>query len=149
MSHTFLMEPGRWTLDGFWLERNHDPVSVKGRTIIAWNQEDWFTMVTKLIFADGLYNDISFQYRGRLDGEERQYTYVLQHSQLGKVEGEGWISNHAIIQRYWVLGDRQRRSGFETFYRLNDHRYHLASGILAGHYLTSTMEAILEKQGSP
>jgi hypothetical protein len=29
---------------------------------------------------------------------------------------------------------------------LSDHRYHFAGGILAGHYLTSTMEAILERQ---
>jgi hypothetical protein len=63
------------------------------------------------------------------------------------VEGEGWLSNHAIVQRYWVLGDHQRQSGFETFYRFSDRRYYLASGMLTGHSLTSTMEATLERQG--
>ncbi|MGK7872568.1 MAG: hypothetical protein AB4426_04440 [Xenococcaceae cyanobacterium] len=146
MAHSFLMEAGRWILQGNWLERNEMPIPVKGRTIIAWNQENWFTMVTMLVFPGSDREEISFQYRGRLGGEERQYTYVLQQSLLGRVEGEGWIASESIIQRYWVLGDRQRRSGFETFYRINDEKYHLTSGILAGHYLTSTMEAVLERQ---
>lgn len=146
MTHTFLMAAGRWNIEGSWLERNQMPIPVKGRTIVVWNQEDWFTMVTKLVFSESELPEISFQYRGRLNGGERQYSYVLQQSVLGRVEGEGWIAPNSIIQRYWVLGDRQRRSGFETFHRLSNNRYHLASGILAGHYLTSTMEAILERQ---
>lgn len=140
------MEAGRWNIEGFWLERNQPPIPVKGRTIIAWSQEDWFTMVTKLVFPNSEREEIAFQYRGRLSQEERQYTYVLQQTLLGRVEGEGWIAPDSIIQRYWVLGDRQRRSGFETFFRMSENRYHLASGILAGHYLTSTMEATLERQ---
>lgn len=146
MAHSFLVEAGRWTLEGYWLERNQMPVLVQGRTLVAWSQENWFTMVTKLIFPDSEREEVAFQYRGRLDGEEQQYTYVLQHSQLGRVEGEGWVAPNSIIQRYWVLGDRQRRSGFETFYQIDSHTYHLSSGILAGHYLTSTMEAKLERQ---
>ncbi|MGL5032424.1 MAG: hypothetical protein ACRC6M_01320 [Microcystaceae cyanobacterium] len=146
MTHTFLMEAGRWNLEGFWLERNQMPVPVKGRTIVAWSQEDWFTMVTKLVFPNSEREEISSQYRGRLSDGECQYTYVLQQSLLGRVEGEGWIAPTSIVQRYWVLGDRQRRSGFETFYRLDNNRYYLTSGILAGHYLTSTMEATLERQ---
>jgi hypothetical protein len=140
------MEAGRWSLEGNWLESNQQPIPVKGRTIIAWNQDNWFTMVTKLVFLEDGREEISFQYRGHLDGENRQYTYILQQSALGRVEGEGWVGPESIIQRYWVLGDRQRRSGFETFYRINNNTYHLSSGILAGHYLTSTMEAILERQ---
>lgn len=146
MAHTFLMEAGRWTLQGFWLERDEMPITVKGRTIIAWNRENWFTMVTRLVFPDSDREDITFQYRGRLDVGERQYTFVLQHSVLGRVEGEGWVTPESIVQRYWVLGDRQRRSGFETRHRLNDNTYYLSSGIMAGHYLTSTMEATLERQ---
>ena len=146
MTHTFLMAAGRWNIEGSWLERNQMPILVKGRTIVAWNQEDWFTMVTKLVFPESELPEISFQYRGRLNGEERQYSYVLQQSVLGRVEGEGWIAPDSMIPRDWGLGDRQRRSGFETFHRLSDNRYHLASGILAGQYLTSTMEAILERQ---
>lgn len=146
MGHSFLVEPGRWVLKGNWLERNEEPFSVKGKTIIAWSQDDWFTMVTKLVFPTGNKEEISFQYRGHLDQGERHYTYVLQQSLLGRVEGEGWINPDSIIQRYWVLGDQQRRSGFETFYRLSEDKYVFSSGILAGHYLISTMEATLERQ---
>lgn len=146
MSHTFLLEAGRWTIEGNWLERNQSPLLVKGRTIIAWTNDNWFTMVTKLSFSGTQREDISFQYRGRINGDERQYTYVLQQSNLGQIEGEGWVGTNSIIQRYWVLSDRQRRSGFETFYRTNNNTYHFSSGILSGHYLASTMEAVLERQ---
>ncbi|HEY9615974.1 MAG TPA: hypothetical protein V6C64_03995 [Microcoleaceae cyanobacterium] len=146
MAHTFLMQPGRWTLQGNWLERNGMPIAVKGKTLVAWSRDDWFTMVTKLVFPGADREEIAFQYRGRLDAGERHYTFVLQHSLLGRVEGEGWLAQETIVQRYWVLGDRQRRSGFETLYRMDDNKYYLSSGIMAGHYLTSTMEATVERQ---
>lgn len=140
------MEAGRWTIEGHWLERNGNVFSVKGRTIVSWNQENWFAMVTKLVFPNGDREEISFEYRGRLDESECQYTYVLQQSLLGQVEGEGWIGPESLVQRYWVLDDRQKRSGFETFYRINDGTYHLCGAILAGHSLASTIEAVLERQ---
>ncbi|MDJ0600799.1 MAG: hypothetical protein QNJ37_18385 [Crocosphaera sp.] len=146
MAHSFLMEAGRWTIEGNWLERNEMPLPVKGKSIVAWSNDNWFTMVTKLVFPRSDRPEIAFQYRGHLNGEEREYTYVLQQSVLDKVEGEGWIGPDSIIQRYWVLGDRQRRSGFETFYRVNNNTYHFSGGLLSGHYLTSTMEAIFERQ---
>lgn len=146
MTHSFLLEAGRWTLSGTWIERNQMPISVKGKTIVAWGQNNWFTMVTKLVFPDSDRPEISYQYKGRLDSGERQYTYVLQQSILGRVEGEGWVGPESIIQRYWVLGDRQRRSGFETFYKLDAEQYQYSGGILAGHYLTSTIEGILTQQ---
>jgi hypothetical protein len=139
------MEAGRWTLQGNWLEREGMPIPVKGKTLVAWNRDDWFTMVTKLVFPNGG-EDISFQYRGRLDAGDRRYTFVLQHSLLGRAEGEGWIAPDSIVQRYWVLGDKQRRTGFETLYRLTDDKYFLSSSILSGHYLTSAMEATVERQ---
>lgn len=146
MSHTFLVEAGRWTLEGSWLERDGLPVNVKGKILIAWSRDNWFTMVTKLVFPGTEREEISLQYRGRLNAGERQYTFVLQHSLLGRVEGEGWVAPESIVQRYWVLGDRQRRTGFETLHHLENNRYCLSSSIMAGHYLNSTMEAQVERQ---
>jgi len=146
VAHTFLMEEGRWTLQGNWLERNGMPITVKGKIMVAWDNDIWFRMVTKLVFPGNEHEDISFLYRGRLDAGERQYTFVLKHSVLGSVEGEGWVTPESIFQRYWVLGDKQRRSGFETQHRLSDSTYYLSSGIMLGHYLNSTMEATLERQ---
>ena len=147
MAHTFLMESGQWTLEGSWIERNGVPITVKGKTLVSWNRTDWFSMVTKLVFPGGDREEIILQYRGHLNSDERQYTFVLQHSELGRVEGEGWIAPQSIVQRYWVLGDeRQRRTGFDTFHRVDHNRYYHSSGIMSGHYLTSTMEATLERQ---
>jgi len=140
------MEAGRWTLQGNWLERNQMPIAVQGRTLVVWNRENWFDMVTKLVFPGTDKEAISLQYRCRLDDGERIYTFVLQHSLLGRVEGEGWVAPATIMQRYWVLNDRERRSGFETLHKLNENTYFLTSGVLAGHYLTSSMEATLERQ---
>jgi hypothetical protein len=146
VAHTFLMESGQWTLEGSWIERNGVPITVKGKTLVSWNRTDWFSMVTKLVFPGGEREEIILQYRGHLNSDERQYTFVLQHSELGRVEGEGWIAPQSIVQRYWVLGDeRLRRTGFDTLHRVDDNRYYLSSGIMSGHYLTSTMEAILER----
>lgn len=146
VSHTFLVEAGRWTIEGSWLERDGMPVTVKGKILIAWSRDNWFTMVTKLIFPETEREGIALQYRGRLNAGERQYTFVLQHSVLGRVEGEGWLAPASIVQRYWVLGDRQRRTGFETLYSLDRDRYYLSSSIMVGHYLNSTMEAHVERQ---
>jgi hypothetical protein len=146
VAQTFLLQPGRWIIQGSWLERNGMPISVKGMTLVVWNQDNWFSMATKLIFPGSDRSEISLQYKGRLDDGERQYTYLLQHNLLGKIEGEGWICPDTIVQRYWVIGDRQRRSGFETLHRISDDSYYLTSGILTGHFLTSTMEASLERQ---
>jgi hypothetical protein len=146
VAHTFLMEAGRWTLQGSWLERDGLPVTVKGKILVAWSRDNWYTMVTKLMFPGTEREEISFQYRGRLNAGERQYTFVLQHSLLGRVEGEGWIAPESIVQRYWVLGDRQRRTGFEALHQLDSNKYRLSSSVMAGHYLTSTMEASVERQ---
>jgi hypothetical protein len=146
VAHTFLLEPGRWAMQGNWLERDGMPISIKGMTLVAWNRDNWFTMATKLIFPGSDRPEISLQYKGRLHNGELQYTFLLQHNILGQIEGEGWIAPTTIVQRYWVLSDRQRRSGFETLHRVNDDSYYLTSGILAGHSLNSTMEASLERQ---
>ncbi|MGG6297188.1 hypothetical protein ACQ4M4_22575 [Leptolyngbya sp. AN02str] len=146
MSHTFLMEAGRWTLQGNWLERDTLPIAVKGKILIAWSRDNWFTMVTKLIFPGSDREEISLQYRGRLNSGDRQYTFVLQHSLLGRVEGEGWIAPDSVVQRYWALGDRQRRTGFETMHQLADSKYCMTSSILSGHQINSMMEAIVMRQ---
>ncbi|WP_245915855.1 hypothetical protein [Merismopedia glauca] len=162
--HTFLMEAGRWQLRGNWLERHQETVGIKGQVLVAWSQDNWFTMVTKLVFAQSIgeksevtkRQDLSFLYKGRLNSAQNQYTFVLQHSMLGRLEGEGWVAPETIVQRYWAIGDiqgqdknlstlRQQCSGFESWYRLNERTYHVSSSIMTGHNLFSMMEALLEK----
>lgn len=145
------MESGQWLVEGSWLDRNGSPITVRGKTLVAWHQSEWFSLVTKLVFPDSDRDDIILQYRGRLDNNERQYTFLMQHSEFGKVEGEGLISPSLIVQRFWVLGDeRQRRSGFETFRRFDNNRYYYSSGIMAGHHLNliSVMEATLDRKNN-
>nr|WP_228021293.1 hypothetical protein [Romeria gracilis] len=144
-----MIEPGRWTLQGNWLAREVAPAPVKGKILVAWNRDHWFTMVTKLTFPGSELADQVLQHRGRVTSQERQYTFMMQHNLLGTVEGEGWIAPDSIVQRYWVLSDRQQRTGFETLYRLTADQYHLSSGVMAGYYLVSTMEAVLARHDHP
>ena len=147
VAHTFLLEPGRWILQGSWLEGDGVPIAVKGQTIVAWRHDDWFTMVTMLVFPpEKDRKNITFQYKGRLNAGDWQYTFVLQHNELGRVEGQGWIAPESIVQRYWVLNDpQQRRTGFETLHRINDNAYYLSSAVMSRD-LISTMEATVERQ---
>ncbi|MEL6490371.1 MAG: hypothetical protein AAFV85_22920 [Cyanobacteria bacterium J06634_6] len=146
MDHSFLLEPGKWKLQGSWLTREALPTPVKGKLLVAWKQADCFVMATKLSFPEDDHDDIVLQARGRMTSHERQYTFVLQHSALGQVEGEGWIAPESIVQRYWGINDKQRRTAFETLRRISADRYHFSSGVMSGHYLTSTMEAELVRQ---
>ena len=146
MSHSFLLEPGKWKLQGSWLTRETLPTAVRGRLLVAWKQSNCFQIITKLTFPESSQTDIVIKLRGRMTDRERQYTFVLQHNLLGQVEGEGWIAPESIIQRYWALSDKQRRTGFETLRQVSPYQYHFSGGIMAGHYLTSTLEAELTRQ---
>jgi len=140
------MQPGKWFLEGNWIERDSMSVPVKGKTLVGWSRDNfWFTMVTKLTFPDSDRDELTMAYKGRIDSDERRFTFVLDHSGLGKVEGEGIIGPDSIIQRYWVIGDKKMRTGFQTMYRRDNNIYSLASGIIAGQNLESTMEVILTR----
>ncbi len=146
MAHTFLVQPGKWTLEGNWIERDSMPIEVKGRTLVGWSKDNyWFTMVTKLTFPNSARDELTMAYKGRIDSDERRFTYVVDDSSLGKVEGEGIIGPDSIIQRYWVMGDKRMRTGFQTMYRRENNIYSLAGGIIAGQNLESTIEAILTR----
>jgi hypothetical protein len=140
------MEPGSWLLQGNWIERDSPPTGVKGKILVGWNRDGWFTMAMRLIFTTEEKENIDVQLKGRFDADDRHYSFVLQHTLLGKVEGEGWIAPDSIIQRYWAIGDKQRRTGFETLHQLSPEKYLLSNGIMAGHYLTSAMDATVERQ---
>lgn len=146
MTHRFLLEPGSWSFDGYWLAKNEIPSSVRGRSVITWKQQNWFTMVTKLVLGDNYQEEIALKYKGHFDSAGQYYTYVLQHSLWGRVEGEGWIGPQSIVQCYWLIGATQRHTGFDTFYRLDEDTYHFSSGILAGHHLKNTMEGTFKRQ---
>ncbi|PZU98853.1 MAG: hypothetical protein DCE90_03340 [Pseudanabaena sp.] len=146
MAHTFLVQPGKWFLEGNWIERDSMSVQVKGKTLVGWSRDNfWFTMVTKLTFPNGDRDELTMAYKGRIDSDEKRFTFVLDHSSLGKVEGEGIIGPDSIIQRYWVIGDKKMRTGFQTLYRRDSNVYTLTSGIIAGQNLESTMEATLTR----
>ncbi len=146
MSHTFLVQPGKWTIEGNWIERDCMPTRVKGKTLVGWSRDNyWFTMVTRLTFPDSDREELTMAYKGRIDSDERSFTFVVDDSYLGKVEGEGIVGPDSIIQRYWVIGDKKMRTGFQTLFRRDSNTYSWSGGIIAGQNLESTMESILTR----
>jgi hypothetical protein len=146
VAHTFLVQPGKWTLEGNWIDGDSMPIQVRGRTLVGWSRDNfWFTMVTKLTFPNSDREELTMAYKGRIDTDERRFTFVVDDSSLGKVEGEGIIGPDSIVQRYWVMGDKKMRTGFQTLYRRDHNIYSLASGLMAGQNLESTMEALLTR----
>ena len=146
VTHTCLVQPGKWTLEGNWIEGDSMPIRVKGKTLVGWSRDNyWFTMVTKLTFPDSDRSELTTAYKGRIDSDERRFTFMVDDSSLGKVEGEGIIGPDSITQRYWVMGDKKVRTGFQTLYRRDPNIYYLVSGIVAGQNLESTMEVCLTR----
>jgi hypothetical protein len=92
--------------------------------------------------------ELTFTYRGYLGFQQNQYTFVLKHNILGNLEGNGWITPTWIMQRYWVLNDRQRRQGFETLYQETADTYRLCTGLTQGHQIISTLEATLVRSST-
>lgn len=143
MEHPFLYTPGLWKVTGHQtLSRQHS-IPLQGTIQVNWDQTDWFSISSKLATEK---EEILSQYRGHLDPERHCYTFVTQHNQLGRIEGEGWITPSAILHRYWVLGeDRQKRSGFESFVRMTAQHYGYTNSLVTGLRLYSSIDAVLER----
>jgi hypothetical protein len=146
VTHTFLLQPGRWKSTGVWQEGNNPSLAVTGKTVVAWSADNWFTMITKLSISNQPGQDITWQYRGYLEPEASRYTFILTHSQMGKIEGEGWVGTDSVVQRYWVLDDQQRRLGFEAFHQIDDNNYRLAHSSISMNRLASLMELQFSRQ---
>ena len=144
MTHSFLLQSGKWSLQGHYQLKNHSPLLIQGLISITWQEDNWFKIVSELSLNDQLQSRIISKLKGHLDKEMKSYTYVLQHSLLGNIEGEGWIGLKSIVQYYWIVAGNQNRTGFDTFSRLSEDTYALTSVVLERHNLNSTMEATLK-----
>ncbi len=134
-------------LRGHRLAKNVEPMPFKGQALVKRGADDWFQAVMKLVFEGegGDRAPLLLEYRGRLAQNAPQYTFVLQHGDLGRVEGEGWIAPATLMHRYWVLGDDQKRVGYESFFQVDGDRYCYSSGVMMGLRLVSGLEAELER----
>ena len=144
MTHSFLLQPAKWSLQGQYTEREQQPLAIEGTISVAWRRQSWFKLETRLVIPESATEIIS-QCKGHLDSSGKLYTYVLQHSILGSIEGEGYLGVDSIVQHYWVVGSTQRRLGFDTFYYLSESEYSLTSVILESHNLRNTVEAKLKQ----
>ena len=144
MNHSFLLQSAKWSVEGNHFEKDRGFIPLKGFITISWQRESWFKMITQLSVGGKSPREIISHCKGHFDNQRKSYTYVLQHSILGNIEGEGWLGSDSIIQNYWIVGATQRRLGFDTFYCLSEDTYHFTNVYLENLNLTSTMEATLK-----
>lgn len=146
--HTFFVDAGDWRVEGALFLPNQSQQKVNGRILVTWTPDDWFTMAAKFIYPDSgeAQPPLTLQYRGKLAYGDSHYTLVLQHSQWGRVEGVGWVGEHSITKRFWVLGDAAKRGGSETYWQLNPNQYVLITSYTSGTKNISLMEATLTRQ---
>ena len=144
MNHSFLLQSGKWDVQGRYFTKNQSPSMIQGFVDISWNEDNWFKIVSELSLDHQPQPKMVSKSRGHLDTEKKSYTYVLQHSLLGNIEGEGWIGSQSIVQYYWIVDGNQHRTGFDTFSRLSADTYALTSVVLERHNFNSTMEATLK-----
>ena len=145
MTHTFLLQSGKWILEGSWQDLDRPAIVVKGKTMINWTKDNLYNMATKLVFPDSDRPEITLIYRGRMGADDQRFNFILEHSQIKRVEGEGWIGKSAIIQRFWGINDQQMRTGFETLYQKDAGCYYLTHSIVSGSFLVSSLEAVLTR----
>ena len=144
MTHSFLLKSARWNVNGQYQKKDENLLALSGSVVISWKRKSWFKTVTRLSVNESVGSEIVTQCKGHLDNSRKSYTYVLQHSILGNIEGEGWLGSDSIIQHYWIVGATQRSLGFDTFYRISADTYHLTGVFLESHNLKSSMEATLK-----
>ena len=142
MNHSFLLRPAKWHLEGLYTKQGKTSFPSQGEVSITWKRESWFKIETRLTIGESV-SEIVTRCKGHLDSSGKSYTYVLQHSILGNIEGEGYFGSDSIVQYYWVVGSTKRCLGFDTFYYLSQSEYHLTSVFLENHDLKNTMEAKL------
>ena len=145
VTHSFLLQSGKWSVQGSYFTKDQSLEMFQGFMNITWKEDNWFKIVSELSFDNQEKPKIISKSRGHLDAEIKSYTYVLQHSILGNIEGEGWIGSQSIVQYYWIVAENQHRTGFDTFSHLSEDTYALTSVVLERHNLNSTMEAILKR----
>lgn len=145
MAHSFLVEAGYWSVDGYWLKPNLPPISIKGGIQTAWKRDNWFKITTSLTCDDETETKIIYQSRGNLNYQEKHYTYVSQHSLLGNIEGEGRLGLRSIVQYYWFIGAIGNKKGLDTYYRVDQNTYYLTSNLLDAHSINNRIEAILKR----
>ena len=145
MAHSFLLETGIWNSQGSWINPDGSTLPFQGKTMISWSEDSWFAMVTKFVFQESDRTDLIWRYRGRLTEPGRRYTFLLEHSEIGKMEGEGIIGEKTITQRSWALNDSQSRSTFDSLVRLDANSYQFSSATMTGHRLGTIAEASFDR----
>lgn len=120
---------------------------IAGHSSVRWHGTDWFHAILRFHYPeDETARPLLLEYKGRLTQGTQRYTFVLQHSQLGRVEGEGWIAPATLLHRYWVLGGAQKRFGIESFFRANESHYCYSSSVTEGLKLLGGIEAAIERR---
>jgi len=123
------------------LEPASSPLPLQGRLLIGWSQDGfWFTIASQLTFPNTDRNPYTLTCKGRFSHNNRNFHFSMDHSEIGRMEGEGWINHQTIAQKFRVLGNNPELTGFEVLHQQASDRYLLCRTLFRG----SSMERVIE-----
>jgi len=108
MHHTFLFEPGIWTLDGTFWSADGRSMAVVGKTEITHGPECWLLAGRMRILAAPPVDFVNV-YRIEVPGrDQRAYKWSSDDSTLGKLHGVFSVVGTAILSLY-----RSEQGGYQ------------------------------------
>jgi hypothetical protein len=108
MAHTFLFEPGVWTLDGTFWSADGRSMAVVGHTEVSHGHECWMLAGRMRVLATPPADFVSV-YRIAVPGHDgRGYKWMSDDSTLGKLHGTFTVVDSAIISMY-----RSEQGGYQ------------------------------------
>lgn len=100
MRHTFLYEPGVWTLSGMFWSADAQGIAVEGRTEISHGRDSWMLAGRMRVLASPpveFVNVYTIEMPGRDALESR---WASENSTLGKLKGVYTIIGPSIVSLY-------------------------------------------------
>ena len=95
MSHSFLIQPGRWHMSGHTIDQAGQATTISGTWHVRWTQDEWFQMIAQLQL-EGSTACWDLNYKGFLGPEAQIYNYVSTHTKWGRLEGHGRLTDRAF-----------------------------------------------------
>jgi hypothetical protein len=126
------------------LEGDSPPIPIKGRTLIGWSQDGfWFTIASQLTFPDSDRVPYTLTSKGRFHKRDGNFSFYIDHSEIGRMEGVGWVNHQTITQQFRVLGSDPEVTGFEVLYQQAGDRYLLCRTMTKGNSMERVIEGTL------
>lgn len=145
MSHTFLMEEGKWYASGVLFDEHEVEVPVAGHAFIEHQHDKWLNhSMMRLLTEKPL--EFTNEYEIEPIPEGKAWTsWTSFNPSLGRMTGTFVIVGDSILSTY--RSETGEYSGSEYFLREDENTYQSVGTLFRGAVKVSSWEAILSREG--